>query len=193
MAVTAKKWSLAQAEEIARDLISHLEAACERVELAGSVRRGRPVVGDLDLVCIPERIQLAFDLFGNTREVSALDEALRRLGVKWKGADKIHRFQWREMDVDLYIADQDTFALTWLIRSGSAEHNQFLSQLANQKGLTISYAEGLKDRRSGQVRIIKTERELFEALGLSFVEPHLREAVPVQGYPSFEPICLRKG
>ena len=190
MAITDRKWPLAQAEGIVKSLVSHLQGACQRIEVAGSIRRQRSECGDIDLVAFP---LYQADLFGNPGGPMLLDQLLCNMGVAWTGGEKIHRFQWELADIDLYLCDKDNFALTWLIRTGSAEHNQYLCQLANQRGYSISYSQGLKNRATDEVLIIKTEEELFHLLGLSYVEPHLREAVPVQGYPSLRPVYLMKG
>jgi len=189
MAVTATQWTWQQAEEIARDLISHLDGCFERVEIAGSVRRRRPIVRDIDLVAIPV---FQTDLFGNPGGAMLLDQALRDLGVIWTGGDKRRSFQWLKASVDLYLATQSTWALTLAIRTGSMEHNQYLCQVANSKDLSISYAEGLKNRTTGEVVIIRSEQELFELLDLPFVLPSEREAVRCEGYPSYRPLYLRR-
>ena len=187
MAVTQKDWSLGEAEKTAEDLIWHLDGVFERIELAGSVRRRRPRVHDLDFCCIPLTYGVPLDLFGTLKVVSSLNNALQDLGVEWTGGDRIHRFEWQGAEVDLYITDETNFALTWLIRTGSAEHNQYLCQLANLRGYSISYSEGLKHRQSGEVVLVFSETELFEILDLEFVKPELREAERCSGYPSFRP------
>lgn len=189
MAVTQKEWSLAEAKAIASNLLESLEGCFERVELAGSVRRQRPLVHDIDFVATPVTYSVRLDLFGQVEEKRMmLDARLVALGIDWTGGDKIHRFDYQDADVDVYLVDPANFALTWLIRTGSMEHNQFLCQLANGKGLSISYSQGLKELSSGKVLAIHSEQELFELLGLAYVEPEQREAVRCSGYPSFRPI-----
>ena len=59
---------LQQAREIAEGVKAKLAPHCERIEIAGSIRRGKPVVGDIEIVCVPHQVQ-AMDLFGPCGDV----------------------------------------------------------------------------------------------------------------------------
>ncbi len=68
MATVKRRWPLELAELTAQVLVSQVGDVCERIEVAGSVRRGRMDVGDIELLCIP-RQQQVLDLFGRPVEV----------------------------------------------------------------------------------------------------------------------------
>lgn len=68
---------------------------------------------------------------------------------------------------------RNTFGIHKLIRTGSAEHNQWLATYAITKGMRVKYSEGLI--KDGKVVAGETEEGVFDALGLSCPEPEKRE------------------
>ena len=143
------------ASSIASEIMRGLAPHCERIALAGSLRRLRPTVHDIDLIAIP-RLTSKSSLFGRSKLaetdfMSALldfaedDDGNARANC---AGDKIIRFKARgdlfrlsvdcyiaqEIQVDCYIATPETFATLLLIRTGSAEHNIWLAQRAKACG-----------------------------------------------------------
>lgn len=160
-------YDLEYAIRIAERLIALLEPHCERIAVAGSIRRKRPQVKDIDLVVIPSSI-------------SALGVALLRHGeILTKGrldnGTKIIKYRFKGGPVDIYIANEETWPMLLLVRTGSANHNQRLAILAKKKRLAFkANSEGILDddgrRMSGD-----TEASIFAALGLDYVPPEERE------------------
>ena len=148
---------LQRAEKIAAEAIKWLSPYCQRIEVAGSVRRRKPVVNDLDLVVIP------CDRWG-------LDSALVRLGKYKMSGNKI---AWVEMDsisLDIYFATPETWATLLLIRTGSKENNIRLCSLAKKRGWHLSASgDGLFDE-TGKRIAGDSEESIYEALGLAYQE-----------------------
>ena len=67
-----------------------------------------------------------------------------------------------------------TWGILLLIRTGSSEHNIKLCNLAIRKGYRLAYSQGLLNEE-GEVIASRTEREVFQALGLDYVSPEDRE------------------
>ena len=88
-----------------------------------------------------------------------------------KRGDSIAQLTIKGVNVDLYSATPEAWGALLLIRTGSAEHNIKLSQIALRKGMKLSHRGLIKD---GKV-IASTEKEIFEALDLPYVEPKERE------------------
>ena len=153
---------LKDAEELAKRIVEHIRPHCERVEVAGSIRRKKSEVRDIDLVLIPKPLLWHRIIVTLQRTMDA--EVLKR-------GESIAQLTIKGMNVDLYSATPETWGALLLIRTGSAEHNIKLSQIALRKGMKLSHKGLIKD---GKV-IASTEKEIFEALGLSFVEPEQRE------------------
>lgn len=148
-----------------------------RAEIAGSIRRGRPDVGDIDLV-----VELPWE---NLWAHAQLIGDLCALGYEpIKDGDKIASFSHPTgPGLDVYFADPSTWGVALLIRTGSAAHNIKLVEAGKQvlpvRRLTVS--RGVLDT-AGRVVASATEEEIFEALGVPYVEPALREAPEYEGW-----------
>ncbi len=181
-----------QALAIAQHTIDPLESSCTQIVVAGSLRRGKPEVGDIEIVAVPriERVSnAAFDLFGTATEAEnnllemrigelvasaelELDTQLRRNGAKYK------RFRAQGIAIDLFIAQEMNYGNILAIRTGNAEFSHALVTPRRQGGLmpgNLRQAEGYLWH--GEERIdCPTEEAFFEALGVRWAEPRMRDA-----------------
>jgi len=149
---------LERAQGIAREVIDRLSPYCQRIEVAGSVRRRRPQVRDIDIVLIPS------DPWNLSHEIAGL-------GLIHLGGDKLKRVNYNGTQIDLYFASQDTWATLLLIRTGSKENNIRLCSLAKKKGWHLAAnGEGLFDDTGHKVAG-DSEESIYEALGLPYHEP----------------------
>jgi DNA polymerase (family 10) len=154
---------LAAAEELAADLAAH--PACERVEIAGSVRRWAETCKDVDLIATtadPEALAaalVAHPLVGEPRASGAAGASI----VTHNG-----------IGVDLRIATPEAYGNLLQHFTGSAEHNVALREQAQKRGLSVS-EHGIADTETGDVSTCSTEEEVYERLGFAYVEPELRE------------------
>jgi DNA polymerase (family 10) len=164
---------LKRAETIARGVVEKLAPHCERyqIEIAGSIRRKKSFVHDIDIVCIP----------GNQ---GAFITALQSLGKIKMGGQKLIRVTMPEIELDIYIATLDTWATLLLIRTGSKEHNIRMCIRARSRGMTLK-ADGsglfkiapnqTEYENAPDVRIAgDTEESIFKALELPYLEPEKR-------------------
>ena len=161
---------LADAQRVAKDLVRELALFCDRIEVAGSIRRRRPFVNDIDLVLIPKNQGL-------------LDTKLRELGCRF-GGPKLRRLVYphprterspQGAQVDIYIATPETWAVLLLIRTGSTRHNVRLCTRARALGLQLKAdGQGLVDDLGNRVAG-DTEASIFDVLGLPYREPWERE------------------
>lgn len=156
-----------QAMNIAHQVIQTLKHSCDFIAVAGSLRRGKPFVNDIDIVCIP-------------RNQGEFIVALQSLGKFTMGGQKNIRVQLPHIMLDVYVADKHTWATLLLIRTGSKSHNIRLCSLAKQKGMQLK-ADGsglfrLTDCSGASTRIAgDSEESIFKALGLEYVPPERRE------------------
>ena len=169
---------LKDAEKIANQIKTVVCAHCEKIEIAGSIRRQRPVVHDIDFV-----VTAKSDL-----EWQKISEELRRIKAKpnCQGNSIIKAFlpcQNALFQVDFYRAQPSNYGIHLLIRTGSAEHNMWLAGYAISKGMRIKYSEGLI--KEGDAIAGETEKGVFEALGLPCPLPCEREIV--DGKPIWMP------
>lgn len=122
------------AEAFADRLIS---SSCVRVAIAGSIRRNRSMVGDIDIVAIP-RIDYQYDLLGSPMAATHRgNDSIKTLGntyhVEQLGPE-ISKIHIDGIQIDIFWATIDTFGSVFLCRTGSKEHNIALASYARARG-----------------------------------------------------------
>ncbi|HXI16215.1 MAG TPA: hypothetical protein VNM48_07575 [Chloroflexota bacterium] len=186
---------LAEAEAIAQELVGRLALACSRLEIAGSIRRRRPDVGDIELVAVPRRdAPVITDLFGTRHDgppVNLLDALCLELLIKNELRDRpdkngrpafgerYKRLSYKGVGLDLFsVFEPAQFGVIYTIRTGSAEFSQRLVTPRLMGGwlpVGMSVKDGaLWDRG----RLIETQEEVefFRAIGAEFLPPERRTA-----------------
>jgi DNA polymerase (family 10) len=139
----------------------------ERVELAGSLRRGRETVGDLDVLCI------ASDGAEVVRRFASLPEVKQVLGAgDTKGSVQFEYRPGRTIQIDLRVVPAESFGAAWQYFTGSKEHNVRLRERAVKRGWSLN-EYGLT--KGDRVIASRTEEEIYEALGAPCVPPEMRE------------------
>jgi len=155
---------LEEARRIAAAIVEKLRPFCERIEVAGSIRRERKLVNDVDIVAIPQELCL-----------SMLTETIKGLGDLAMDGLKIKRFRYEDVSVDVYLATRYSWATLLLIRTGSAENNRRLCGSAKLKGWTLkANGEGLLNE-AGMRIAGDIELSIYNALGLPYQRPQDRE------------------
>lgn len=151
---------------------------CVRCEIGGSIRRRLPRIGDIEIVCIPER-ELMEDLLGEiaSRYHRVFVHAVESLGTKVRGSAE-GRYAARRLadgvQVDIFMADEDNWGLIWLIRTGSVAWVKGVMVALRQRGYRS--AEGRLVRVSdGSVVPTRDEWDVLSRAGMGWVEPELRE------------------
>jgi DNA polymerase (family 10) len=161
---------LEEAQRTAAQIKATVEAHCELIEVAGSIRRQKPKVHDIDFVVVAK----------SDADWQRINDKLKQLKGKpnCSGNSLIKAFvPCRDgfFQVDFYRAKPSTFGILLLVRTGSAEHNVWLAGCAISKGMRIRYSEGLI--KEGVAVAGETEQGVFEALGLPYTLPSQREIV----------------
>jgi DNA polymerase (family X) len=151
------------AEELAAALREH--PAANRVEVAGSVRRWAETCKDIDLIATAEEpAALAEHLAGHPLIAAA--------GAP--GPNGVRAQTHNGVSVDLRIVPPAAFGNLLQHFTGSQAHNVQLREEAVARGLSVS-EHGITDAESGEVETCETEKQVYERLGYSYVEPELRE------------------
>ena len=169
---------LTEAQRIAAPIKTTVEPLCKLIEVAGSIRRQKPTVHDIDFVVVAK----------SDADWQKINEKLKQLksNPNCSGNSVIKAFvpcQDGLFQVDFYRAQPSTFGIHLLVRTGSAEHNMWLAGYAISKGMRIRYSEGLI--KDGVAVAGETEQGVFEALGLSYPLPSERGTV--NGKPVWMP------
>lgn len=176
-----QRLSLAQARGVALYVVDRLQPGCERIEVAGSVRREQATVGDVEIVAVPKFRLEPKNLF-ESHWVSLLDIEVARLGVVLKGGDKYKQIRvLNRYTVDLFIQpDPATWGVNFALRTGSADFSKWLVTAAACGG---ALPEGMRVRdarlwEAGRAEPLDTPEEVdfFRALGQAWVPPQERYA-----------------
>ena len=178
---------LAEASAIAAELVELLRPVCDRIEVAGSIRRRSSSVGDIELLAIP-LMQPKLDLFGETDEpVSRLDTlcadlladgtfAARQVNGRGAWGPKYKRLGYKGAPVDLFSATADNWGLMLTIRTGPNGYSKRLVTPRAQGGwLPAGYQ--VKDGSLLEAGIpvpVPTEQHLYVILGREYDPPQRR-------------------
>jgi len=167
MRTASERVRLSDAREVGLRLVRELEATglAERVELAGSARRWKETVGDLDVVAastLPGPLSDAFAALPGVESVVAKGET--KTTVRLVGG----------LSVDLRVVPPAQFASLLHHMTGSKEHNVRLRGLARDLGFTLS-EWGLERLEGGAAVPVLGEEDVYRALGLAPVPPELRQ------------------
>lgn len=161
-----KRELLGYALPLARNLRQKLLSTglFQRIELAGSLRRGKETVGDLDLLAISDRPEEASRAFCGLAEVEeVLAQGPKKSSVKLSGG----------LQADLRIVPEESFGAALQYFTGSKAHNIRLRERAVARGWKLN-EYGLFDENDRMIAG-RSEEEIYRALGLSFIPPELRE------------------
>ncbi|MEM6394053.1 MAG: DNA polymerase/3'-5' exonuclease PolX [Planctomycetota bacterium] len=140
----------------------------QRIEPAGSLRRGKETIGDLDILVAADASDAGpiFEAFATHDRVT---------DVLLRGETKCSVRTDIGMQVDLRVVSPDAFGAALMYFTGSKDHNVKMRQRALDYGYTLNeYALADKDDKA-KVIAAKTEEDVFKALGLAWVPPELRE------------------
>ncbi len=146
--------------------------AVESVTPAGSLRRGKETIGDLDLLVT---MRPGHD---KQKDVDAVAAHILKYPAVHQtlahGENKVSVLLESNLQVDVRLLDKESFGAALLYFTGSKEHNVALRGRANEMGWTLNeYA--LTTLKGGKVVARKSEEEIYEKLKLAYIEPELRE------------------
>ncbi len=168
-----RKLLLADARQFAERVVSWLGEACEKIEVAGSIRRERSQVGDIDLVAIP-RMERLTDMFGEpaglqnkARGVLGERAATQGWSVLRDGSDIFSAIH-KGVQLDVFWAEPENWGTRLLCRTGSAEHNIWIAQWAQARSCKWNPSAGLYELNH---RVSESEEEIYAYLGLPWIPP----------------------
>ena len=152
---------LERAQRIAREVIKQLSPYCQRIEVAGSVRRKKPSVKDIDFVLVPS------DIWNLHHEIMGLGQ-VRMSGMK------IMRVIVGSVQIDIYFASPETWGTLLLIMTGSAGNNIRLATHAKERGWHLAASGDGLFNEYGQRIAGDSEESIYGVLGLPYQRPEER-------------------
>lgn len=163
------RYYLGHAYQAAHKILDHLTAAPDRAvissSMAGSLRRWRETIGDIDLLVASKDPDAVMDRLGTFTEI---EEILLR------GPTKMSVLTIRGMQVDLRVVEPASYGAARHYFTGSKQHNIRIRERAQKIGLKVNeygvFREADDERLCGD-----TEEEIFSALELAWIPPEMRE------------------
>lgn len=191
------RWPLDYAESVAGWIVEQLESVCEKIVVAGSIRRRRPFVKDIEIVCVPKLVW-STNLLDEKKSESVFEMLMEWLlicdyqvdgqvvkgGVFAKRSGMDGRFTYglknkllihrpTGVAVDLFTADEENWGMSLLVRTGSADFNKAVMARFRRLGMRGHAYGGVTDARGKTVECPE-EEEVFQLLRVPFIEPELR-------------------
>jgi DNA polymerase/3'-5' exonuclease PolX len=184
---TGTRLPLQEALVLARELVALLSPACERIQIAGSIRRHKPDVGDIELVMIPKIQPVSCNLFGEESVNLNLQFALvmdlieqgvlsHRRDIHGRSAcgDRMQRLLYKGVATDLFcVLPPAQWGVILAIRTGPAEMNRRIVTQQCKGGslpnnMSVGGGQLFRDRQPVPTA---EEWEFFEAIGMPVIPP----------------------
>jgi DNA polymerase (family 10) len=152
----------------AERVMAALQAACPGIRnltYAGSLRRHRETIGDVDMLCSADDPGAVMDAFSSLTAIR---------NIMAKGETKSMVVLDSGLQVDLRVVPDAAFAATLLYFTGSKEHGIRLRDRAINRGLSLN-EYGATDTATGKTETFTSEEQIYQRLGLPYIPPELRE------------------
>lgn len=195
MMTTAKKeyprWPLTAAEIVALEIVGRLKDACTMICIAGSIRRRKTTVKDVEIVYVP-RIDIETDIYSlgltpihlnraeeKILELESCGMLSRRLNSKgyetYGPHNKLMVHHPSDLPVDLFATTEECWFNYLVCRTGPAELNRQIAIEARRRGYDWHpYGPGFIRPSDGQVVRVASEEEVFDIAGIQYLEPEQR-------------------
>ena len=165
---SAGRFLLSFGRRVADDLIAEFQQieGIERVEAAGSLRRGKETIGDLDLLVTGPGATRSLDhMAGHPKAHEVLGRGINKASV---------RYGLEGLQVDVRALPAESFGAAMQYFTGSKEHNVVLRTLAVKQGLTLN-EYGLFTLDGNERVAGESEEQIYQRLGFQWIPPELRE------------------
>ncbi|MFW5757125.1 MAG: DNA polymerase/3'-5' exonuclease PolX [Bacteroidota bacterium] len=159
----SERIKLNEAEEITKPLVEYLQKEINNITVAGSYRRRKETVGDIDIIGTAKDSSKAMEHFVNFDEVEeVISKGDTRSTIKLRTG----------LHVDIRIVSEKSFGAAKLYLTGSKAHSIALRKISREKNYKLNeygIFEGKKQLAG------KTEKQMYNTLDLDYIEPELRE------------------
>lgn len=178
---------------VVREILSHLTPShCQRIIVAGSLRRRKEDVGDIEILYIPATEERQVDLI-STATVSLADEQIeamvdrgiisRRLSKtghpSWGTKNKLASHTATGIPIDFFATTEESWHNYLVCRTGPAASNTRIATIAQQRDYQWKpYGSGFIRLTDGKVFPMASEQSVFEFVGLPYLEPWERSEHP---------------
>ncbi|MBU0479033.1 DNA polymerase/3'-5' exonuclease PolX [bacterium] len=165
---TKERIPIYEAEVIAQEIINQLKKlrAVDKISIAGSLRRQRETIGDIDILVASKNSEKVMDAFTTLPQVKQiLAKGSTRSSVRIEGGRQ----------VDIRVVETDSFGAALHYFTGSKAHNIRIRELGIKKGLKINeygvFKRALEDKKIAG----REEIDVFKSIGMPYICPEIRE------------------
>ncbi len=163
---SGKRFLLGTALDIAEEIKNKFKKLKDvnKIEVAGSLRRKKETIGDIDILITSKNPGKVMDFFTKMDDIEdVLAKGPTKASVRLEG-----------IQADLRVLPEKTYGAALLYFTGSKQHNIALRKIAIKKGMKLS-EYGLFNKKTNKLLAGKTEEECYKKLGLKYIEPEIRE------------------
>lgn len=166
------KFAYEEVLPVAQRVLEVLAPFCERIEIAGSIRRKSPLVKDIEIVCIPKPYDV--DMFASGIALAVQDWPCINGKLKPNMESRYTKRLLPELiTLDLFMCKPENWGWIFAVRTGSAEFSRDVL-VANVKRAGYDMIEGMIYHKGREVEC-KEEKDLFTLMGLPYIEPEHRK------------------
>ena len=148
---------------VAAKLSKALWPLCKIVTVVGSIRQGKDMIGDIDIVVIPKIAPAEF-----------LEKSKAIIDYEYGGKKKIFGM-FMDRPINIFVTDESGYGACTYQMTGPAKYNILMRRQAKLKGYRLN-EYGLYNRDTGEYVAGTTERSIFEALAIPYKAPNERKA-----------------
>lgn len=184
------KISIEEALPRAQHILKTLEPFCERIQIAGSIRRKKPKVGDIEILYIPKKgtVHLPGDLMPTEAEdlcevnlQKLITEKILSLRSKSDGSTafgkkvKLLRITQCQTALDLFRCTPENWFNNLVSRTGGKDSNILIASTALKQGLNwLPFGNGFQIQTTGEIIPVTKEEDVFQTLKIPFIPPEER-------------------
>lgn len=177
---------LSMAKEVGAEAVAMLSDTVTWAGLAGSVRRGKPMVGDIEIVVLADDVRAMCARLDKLVLDGVIAKA--RYGDIYRWGEKYRGFEFRDWRVEVFSSDPDNFGYIHWLRTGPSDANEFVMRRLAEADSPYR-ARGGYWWRDGRKLRVADETELFRLLGVPYLAPHERELNAYRyAMRAFEPV-----
>ncbi len=164
--IKENRMPLPYADVVATEVINYVSrgGGCDKIDVLGSLRRKVATIGDIDIAVATNVTDKVIDRFISFPHQKLIE----------KGPSGATLLLANGKQVDMRVQTPNAYGAMIQYFTGSKQHNIALREYALTKGLSLS-EHGIKDLKTGKVRVFATEEQFYHHLGIDYVEPELRE------------------
>lgn len=192
-------YQLEPARRGAQRIVDLLQPHCILIDIAGSIRRGKPEVKDIEIVCLPQKIIRSADLFGtatSTQVVPGFAEVIKSISekvIKGNVEGRLMQIETKDgITLDLFLPQSTDYYRQLAIRTGSADYARHVIASGWKRLGWVGTEDGLRRKTQCQQKVKEgpwkcivqdpvkpphwhSEKAFFEWLQIEYVHPSDRE------------------